>query len=166
MAFTCIGLLFIIIFGAPIFYFEVYIGESSEPEGYRVINNGSHLLPMEEDIILHSSTSKHTNWERSAIIMEAVLVTGILMALGALLCWHSMIITRGETTIENLSNKDERRKLELEKRTFVNPYDYGRRENWRIFLGINEERSWNCVIFPSTHLPHGDGIFWRRKECV
>lgn len=46
MAFTCIGLMFLVIFGAPIFYFEVYIGGRSEPEGYRVINNGSHLLPM------------------------------------------------------------------------------------------------------------------------
>lgn len=65
---------------------------------------------------------------------------GILLALGALLCWHSMIITRGETTIENLSNKDERRRCQSEQKIFVNPYDYGRKENWRLFLGITEER--------------------------
>jgi len=117
---------------------------------------------------MHAASRKRVPWERSALIMEAVLVIGIFLALGALLGWHSMIITRGETTIENLSNKDQRRQHQLENKVYVNPYDYGRKENWRLFLGINKERSWECVIFPSTHLPHGDGFFWnhKTKECV
>ena len=33
---------------------------------------------------------------------------GILLALGSLVIWHIRMISRGETTIENLSNKTER----------------------------------------------------------
>ena len=46
MAYTCVGLIYLCIFGVQIFYNEVYSAEMSEPEGYPVINNGSHLLPL------------------------------------------------------------------------------------------------------------------------
>ncbi len=66
--------------------------------------------------------------------------TGILAALGALVCWHARLISRGETSIENLTNKDAREACRSEGKVFVNPHDYGSYENWRIFLGLSEGR--------------------------
>lgn len=77
---------------------------------------------------------------RAVAVTIAILCAGILAALGALVGWHARLISRGETSIENLTNKDDREAKRLEGSIFVNPYDYGSHENWRIFLGLSEGR--------------------------
>ena len=44
----------------------------------------------------------------------------------------------------------------------MNIYDLGVRENWRVFLGIDQPgRSfWRHVLLPSMHKPSGDGYDW------
>lgn len=74
---------------------------------------------------------------------------------------------------------------------YVNPYNFGRRKNWVLFLGmingrfvtfcnsfsifsavptrvdvislvlVNFYRDWRHVLFPSTHLPVGNGLHWK-----
>ena len=77
---------------------------------------------------------------RAVAVTEAILCAGILAALSALVEWHSRLISEGETSIENLTNKDDREAKRLEGNIFVNPHDYGTYENWRIFLGLSEGR--------------------------
>jgi len=95
---------------------------------------------------------------------------GTILALGALTIWHGKLINRGETSIEANINKKERErlakfrkvkfihilscflfvtysKLIVEMRqffffqTYVNPYDFGKKRNWMLFLGLVNGRS-------------------------
>nr|SVE92405.1 EOG090X06RJ [Megafenestra aurita] len=161
MAYVVLGMVFLYIFGAPVILHELTLADpSSEPIGFPVFVNGSHLLPMEDQEDLVVSPTRPKSWRRALVITEAILCSGILAALGALLCWHARLISRGETSIENLTNKDDREAKQLAGETFVNPYDYGSYQNWRIFLGLSEGRTWWCVFFPSVHPPRGNGIYW------
>jgi palmitoyltransferase len=42
--------------------------------------------------------------------------------------------------VESHINKSERRRLNKEGKTFINPYDFGKSNNWKIFLGLNRGR--------------------------
>ena len=45
--------------------------------------------------------------------------------------------------------------------TWLNPYYLTAARNWRVFLGLDGTwLSWRRVLFPSTHLPAGDGLHW------
>nr|SVE93633.1 EOG090X06RJ [Scapholeberis mucronata] len=161
MAYVVLGMIFLYIFGAAVILHELTASDySSEPIGYPVFNNGSHLLPVDgvEEIDVPSPRPK--SWRRAFVVTEAILCSGILAALGALVGWHARLISRGETSIENLTNKDLREANSAQGGVFVNPYDYGSNENWRIFLGLSEGRTWWCVFLPSIHPPRGDGISW------
>ncbi|XP_037577347.1 palmitoyltransferase ZDHHC16A isoform X2 [Dermacentor silvarum] len=43
---------------------------------------------------------------------------------------------------------------------YRNPYDFGPRKNWRIFLGLTNGRTWRHLLLPSAHLPEGNGLTW------
>jgi len=43
---------------------------------------------------------------------------------------------------------------------YINPYDFGRRKNWRLFLGMVRGRTWRHVLLPSPHKPTGEGLTW------
>lgn len=43
---------------------------------------------------------------------------------------------------------------------YINPYDFGRRRNWRLFLGVVRGRTWRHVLLPSPHKPTGEGLTW------
>ncbi|XP_076364565.1 palmitoyltransferase ZDHHC16 isoform X3 [Tachypleus tridentatus] len=43
---------------------------------------------------------------------------------------------------------------------YRNPYNFGPKRNWRLFLGLTHGRSWRHVLLPSAHLPEGDGLHW------
>nr|SVE89278.1 EOG090X06RJ [Daphnia sinensis]SVE90526.1 EOG090X06RJ [Daphnia sinensis] len=163
MAYVVLGMIFLFIFGAPVIVHELSISDASEqPIGYPVFHNGSHLLPVKQ--VEEVTPPRSRSLRRAVSVTVAILCAGILAALGALVGWHARLISKGETSIENLTNKDDREAKRLEGSTFVNPYDYGSYENWRIFLGLSEGRTWRCVFFPSVHPPRGDGISWCFKN--
>lgn len=139
-----------------------------------------HLSPEElEEIASHAAISRIKDWKRRAIVYAAMISLGTFGALGALAWWHSGLISRGETSIEARINKTEAERYKAKGRKYQNPYDFGPRENWRLFLGLNGRyetlvivpccsrfhlfltcRSWWHVLFPSTHGPYGDGLTW------
>jgi len=43
---------------------------------------------------------------------------------------------------------------------YINPYNFGRRKNWRLFLGMVRGRTWRHVLLPSPHKPTGEGLTW------
>ncbi|KAH0623833.1 hypothetical protein JD844_006987 [Phrynosoma platyrhinos] len=65
--------------------------------------------------------------------------SSVALALGALMLWHSVLITRGETSIERHINRKERKRLQKGK-VFRNPYNYGPLGNWKVFLGVEKQR--------------------------
>lgn len=86
----------------------------------------------------------------------------VFISLGALSTWHYKLIRKGETSVESHINKSEKKRLGLLGKTYVNPYDFGVKNNWKLFFGIVKGRSWFWhVILPSKHKPEGgNGIKW------
>jgi palmitoyltransferase len=88
-------------------------------------------------------------------------LTATTTALGALAIWHFKLISRGETAVEAHINKSETKRLDSLGKSFGNPYNFGKSNNWKLFLGLTRGRTfWRHVLFPSTHLPEGDGVSW------
>lgn len=86
---------------------------------------------------------------------------GVLVALGGLAFWHGQLISRGETSIEANINRTETKRLAEMNKVYVNPYDFGKKKNWRIFLGVVRGKTFvRNVLFPSAHEPVGDGLTW------
>ena len=66
----------------------------------------------------------------------AVLIVAAIFALGTLTYWHGNLISNGETSIEALINKSETKRLREKNQIYVNPYNFGRLKNWKLFLGL------------------------------
>uniref|UniRef100_A0A224XXM1 Putative palmitoyltransferase zdhhc16 n=1 Tax=Panstrongylus lignarius TaxID=156445 RepID=A0A224XXM1_9HEMI len=90
----------------------------------------------------------------------AFICSGAFVALTWLSSWHARQIVFGETSIEAHINKAEAKRFSVSNKIYINPYNYGPVDNWKIFLGIGNGKSWLHVIFPSPHPPFGDGLTW------
>nr|XP_037282850.1 palmitoyltransferase ZDHHC16-like isoform X2 [Rhipicephalus microplus] len=108
----------------------------------------------------HLNTRKQDFMRKYYITFTVFICIGIFFALGALTMWHARLITHGETSIEAHINKTERIRLGKEGVVYKNPYDFGPRQNWRIFLGLTNGRTWKHLLLPSAHLPEGNGLTW------
>lgn len=111
------------------------------------------------DIARQAAETKEKEYQRRMIIFAGLIVVATFAALGALTYWHAGLISRGETSIEARINSTEFAKYKAEGRIYENPYDFGTKENWRIFLGL-KGRNWRNVLLPSTHGPYGNGLTW------
>ncbi|XP_017771905.1 PREDICTED: probable palmitoyltransferase ZDHHC16 isoform X2 [Nicrophorus vespilloides] len=168
MAYMVVGVLFLIIFGAELAYNELWLVHvDPELEGHPVkINQTGALIPTEFPDFLVTKFDVPSNianplWRRRAVVFMGLINCGVFIALGGLVAWHSQLICKGETSIEANINKAETARFELLGRTYVNPFDFGTRKNWRLFLGLVNGRSWlRHVLLPSRHAPSGDGIVW------
>lgn len=178
MAWMCVGVIFVIIFGLEILYAEVFVHsfqgedyEDVELEGHPVrLNTSGAIIPVTEEGWSSTEVRKEepemdkAAWRRRFILYVALLCTGTILALGALTIWHGKLINRGETSIEANINKKERERLAKFRRTYVNPYDFGKKRNWMLFLGLVHGRNWRHILFPSTHPPVGNGLHWRTVD--
>ena len=99
-------------------------------------------------------------WEHVGIIYLFLLCSAVVIALGALNCWHIILISRGETSIEVHINTSERKKAAKRGMGYNNQYHYGVLKNWKRLLGLHHQRSFLRILFPSSHLPYGDGCSW------
>lgn len=185
MAYTTIGVLFVCIFGIKIGYEALWLYSDeeawSEGEGEKLFGNPirfnltGHLVPVTEmnDYELDGVKPRehhlpeapvpiYSAIQRRMVIFMALTCVAVLLSLGILTIMHARQITRGETSIESYINKDETERMAKMGKKYVNPYDFGSRENWRQFLGLRYGRSFfSHVVLPSRHLPDGDGITFR-----
>lgn len=173
MVYMVIGVTFLIVCGFDIAYEVLWLSsdDSDDPEleGHPVkFNKTGALIPVTEIMIFNNEepvndVNELTDhpWKRRAIIYMALINSGVLVALGGLASWHARLIGKGETSIEANINKTELTRLALMGKLYVNPYNFGSRKNWRLFLGLIGERSWFWhVVLPSAHKPVGDGLTW------
>ncbi|CAF4744520.1 unnamed protein product [Pieris macdunnoughi] len=182
MVYMVAGICFLIIFGIDIGYqvLWVYDGDSTpikdEPDlfGHPLKLNKSGVLVPVKDIPEYDSinfprehilpTPEITQldlisadpWKRKAIIFMAITCLSVLLALGSLVTMHGKHISRGETSVESHINAA----MEKRSSSFRNPYNFGRRKNWKIFLGLTQGRTFLHVLFPSRHAPTGNGRTW------
>ncbi|XP_058043218.1 palmitoyltransferase ZDHHC16 isoform X4 [Ahaetulla prasina] len=102
-----------------------------------------------------------------SIVYAWVLCSSVALALGALMLWHSALITRGETSIERHINRKEKKRLQKKSKMFRNPYSFGPLGNWKVFLGVERQRHWiTRVLLPSPHPPYGSGFSWETPPYV
>uniref|UniRef100_A0A8C2WZD0 Palmitoyltransferase n=2 Tax=Cyclopterus lumpus TaxID=8103 RepID=A0A8C2WZD0_CYCLU len=96
-----------------------------------------------------------------SIIYMWVLTSTVGVTLGALTMWHAVLISRGETSIERHTNSKETKRMAKRGRIYRNPFNYGRLNNWKVFLGVGKTSHWlTRVLLPSGHTPPGDGLTW------
>lgn len=63
-------------------------------------------------------------------------ILAVVIALGLLTMWHAKLIYCGETSIEAHINAKEKKRLTAKGRLFQNPYDFGPKKNFQLFLGL------------------------------
>ncbi|XP_056465043.1 palmitoyltransferase ZDHHC16A isoform X3 [Gadus chalcogrammus] len=96
-----------------------------------------------------------------SIIYMWVLTSTVGVALGGLTVWHAVLISRGETSIERHINFKETKRLAKRGKVYKNPFNYGKLNNWKVFLGVQKRSHWlTRVLLPSGHNPPGDGLTW------
>lgn len=66
--------------------------------------------------------------------------SGVVIALGLLVYWHSKLIYRGETSIEAHINASEVKRLQPKDGIYRNPYDFNGKRNFELFLGLTDGR--------------------------
>ncbi|XP_074095713.1 palmitoyltransferase ZDHHC16 [Cotesia typhae] len=170
MAFTVMGVVFLMLFGVEIAYQEYFPTQDPDLHGHPVRINNSEIIPVTEsmdhlsaeellEIARQNEEIKEHELRRRLILFAALICVATFAALGALTFWHAGLIARGETSIEARINATESKKYKSLGKTYQNPYDFGPRKNLKIFLGLRG-RSWWRVLMPSTHKPDGDGLIW------
>lgn len=134
----------------------VYCGVSSRNlflEAYNAVESYYQNPPPEFTFM---ETTAH-----KCIIFLWVLTSSVAVALGGLTLWHTMLITRGETSVERHINRKETKRLKEKGKVFRNPYHHGRINNWKLLFGVEKRSHWlTRVLLPSSHPPKGDGIMW------
>nr|XP_031842861.1 palmitoyltransferase ZDHHC16A [Nomia melanderi]XP_031842862.1 palmitoyltransferase ZDHHC16A [Nomia melanderi] len=171
MAFTVLGVLFVMLFGVEIAYQEFFPAQDPELDGHPVRINNSEIIPVSEsldhlseeelaEIAKQAADTKAKEWRRQLINFAALICVATFAALGALMWWHAGLITKGETSVEARINSTESQKYKALGKVYQNPYDFGPKQNWKLFLGI-VDRSWWYILFPSNHGPYGDGLTWK-----
>lgn len=88
------------------------------------------------EIVKLEADAKEKEWRQRVIQFAGLICVGTFAALGSLTWWHAGLIARGETSIEARINSTESAKYKSMGRVYQNPYDFGPRENWRLFLGL------------------------------
>lgn len=174
--FAWLGTIFVIVFGIPIalgHYFSLDIYD----QHFHILtlfdlNNylnstgqvDASIAAMDQYMqteFFDAVNVNYSNFKNNCIIFELLLTVSAFFAIGGLMLWHARMITNGETCIESLRNKKERQRLRGTGIRFVNPFDKGRRNNWRRFFGLDQPGiGLRHVLFPSAHKPLGDGIEW------
>ncbi|XP_059477659.1 palmitoyltransferase ZDHHC16 isoform X2 [Neocloeon triangulifer] len=181
MVYVVTGCLYIILFGFNLGWAEVFgdgaylqnvqeVKADEELIGHPVRFNHSKLIPMRErmpngsfhplpDPFIEPEIKTNATY-RNTVIFVSLVVSGVFFALGTLAYWHLRIIGRGETSIEYYINKAETKRYSDNGIIYKNPYDFGLKANWKIFLGLIDGRGWRHVLLPSRHLPKGTGLSW------
>lgn len=122
-------------------------------------------------VILGLFEVSHANLRGKGVLYVFWCSLLIFILVGALLAYHSLLITKGETCIERHINRKNKEACKRFKRRFHNPYDFGARQNWRNFLLGDKARDSNCsygplisLIVPLDNPPIGDGFTWQKVE--
>jgi len=156
-AFVWCGTIFVFFFGILVAYDEWFGASSIERDLEQ--KKWLELSQAHNNTLLRRPWS-WANFRHGLIVFEVLSAGGVFVAVGGLMAWHALLITRGETCVESYINDKEKKRLKALGLSFRSPFDRGVRENWRVFLGFRSGHSWRHVLWPSAHKPLGDGLVW------
>ncbi|XP_036837386.1 palmitoyltransferase ZDHHC16A isoform X1 [Oncorhynchus mykiss] len=118
------------------------------------------LPPVQSTYQTPPLTFRDEMFHKSVIYMW-VLTSVVAVSLGGLTIWHAVLISRGETSIERHLNNKETKRMRKCGKVYKNSFNYGRLNNWKVFLGVEKKSHWlTRVILPSGHVPIGNGLTW------
>lgn len=181
MVYMMSGCLYACFLFYPLFYDNFYVGKEVVFHGvlyplnmayqfwtsknksytYIAISNGTSVKRTPPTQSFNQLTLSNQIYHHS-VIFVFFLGFGCVIALSILSLWHARLVSRGETSIEVHINKNERKRLKKLGQTYVNPYDFGFVQNWKLFFGLTEGRTfWRHILFPSRHKPPGNGLQWK-----
>jgi palmitoyltransferase len=124
-------------------------------------------LGMESSVLLAREVPRASRWENSLVMTVFFVCVGVTAALIILGGWHVYLVSFSETTIEFYTNKRDAMRLKREGQVFKNRYHYGCWNNWIMFFGLVNGRSfWRHVLFPSSHRPHTNGMDWDHESFL
>lgn len=182
MVYTLLGSVFLLAIGYRTAYSVVFANPGEFDFYYENVNDILIGVPLgksasKEHLAFRSSRpltvfpfafylETHQFRYKSLIFVSLTLVV-IFFAVLVLTLWHGKLISGGETSVEFLKNKYEMLKRSKEGGTFKNPFDFGWKMNWRIFLGLYNGRTiWRHILLPSTHKPLDNGVTWTSEEDI
>lgn len=93
-----------------------------------------HNLPTPPEAV--DADSLYAVSRRRALWFMAFMCVSVVLALGTLCTWHAKLISRGETSVEAHINQSEHKRLHAQNKIYINPYNFGPKKNWRLFLGL------------------------------
>ena len=149
---------------------KAWLDKGNDPPAtwLRVVGRETSTFPNGTEVAIRPLIAMNEAYFHNMVICEFMVPAAVSVAMIGLIVWHAVLISRGETSIEVHLNKKERKRQEKQNLVFRNPYDFGFRENWRLFFGVNAPGKtwWRHVLFPSNHKPPGDGLTFRRSHHV
>lgn len=162
--------------------YDIIYGEPDKPflggiAAFRINTSSDHEVLGNQKVIMHHGVvGYHKPGQdlevdlrgqhyHTAVVYEFVLCSAVVIALCLLVLWHVRMISYGETNIEVYINRKEVDRLKKLGLVYTNPYHYGFVRNWQDFFGLGNGRTFaRNVLFPSTHLPPGNGLTYHRAQ--
>lgn len=109
-------------------------------------NSDADALTRKRALIFMALINVGEYWALLLTLQANVLIEylfcfkAVVIALGTLTIWHAKLIRRGETSIEAHINASETKRLAADGKSYVNPYDFGPKRNFQLFLGLTNGR--------------------------
>lgn len=109
------------------------------------------------------------SWPHATPQVIFMLIYIICFALGlavsAMCGWHLYLVSQGQTSVENHDASTYRKVAASRGETFVNAYNLGVRDNFRLFFNITETgHPWWVLLTPLRTVPYTNGHAWIRRR--
>lgn len=122
---------------------NVYSSDIIEPTEYILETKESNILRMNQRraiiflaFINVGMKFSHYFLKIHFLLKILLFIAAVVIALGLLTIWHAKLIYRGETSIEAHINASETKRLSSQGKQYQNPYDFGSKKNFQLFLGL------------------------------
>lgn len=99
---------------------------------------------------------------QTIVILAYLLAVLMGMGLASMLSWNIHLVSTNQTTVEYYDNGQLAAGARLNRKQFLDAYNHGWKQNWKIFLNAGKGMSypiWRPLI-PSPWDVRGDGIRW------
>ena len=103
---------------------------------------------------------------RVLFLLIYVLAAVMGVAVGALACWHLLLVARGETSVENQDNAEYKKLARARQSSFTNVYDCGWRRNLELFFNVGPgmAHSYYTLLLPMRVKPYSDGWHYAKRN--
>ncbi|KAJ2959699.1 hypothetical protein NQZ79_g4849 [Umbelopsis isabellina] len=110
----------------------------------------------------------NTEWPyyypRPMVAFSYILAICMGLAISGLCGWHYYLLMTGQTTVEFYNNQYEKGLYKSQGEIFVSMYDFGWKENFKMFFNVNDTNPWWTILIPSPMPPRGNGKVYEKSQ--